>query len=180
MDVQSIGLSENARRLEQHGDMSACAFIRTESILIGTPELGCKLFPVERLVVKRIALCLLTHSASLESERRFRWLLRLGKRMIGLDKRDSQANSMMSRTRRETVVFKRPFRIAGIEHQIPAGSYELVTDEELIEGLSFPCYRRVATMMTVPAARSSALETVLIDPRDLEAAQRADREAHDD
>lgn len=87
---------------------------------------------------------------------------------------------MTSRTRRETVVFKHPFRIAGAEQQIPAGAYQVVTDEELIEGLSFPCFRRVATMMTVPAARGSGMETVLIDPRDLSEAQQADRVAHDD
>lgn len=87
---------------------------------------------------------------------------------------------MTSRTRRETVVFRHPFRIAGVEQQIPAGSYQVVTDEELIEGLSFPCFRRAATMMTVPAAQGSAMETVLIDPRDLAEAQQADRVAHDD
>jgi hypothetical protein len=87
---------------------------------------------------------------------------------------------MTSRTRRDTVVFKHPFRIAGVERQIPAGAYQVVTDEDLIEGLSFPCFRRVATMMTVPAARGAAMETLLIDPRDLAEAQRADRVAGDD
>jgi len=32
------------------------------------------------------------------------------------------------------VTFKHPFRIKGIERQLQAGAYEVVTDEELIEG----------------------------------------------
>jgi hypothetical protein len=52
-------------------------------------------------------------------------------------------------------------------------AYRVVTDEELIECLSFPVYRRVATMIFVPAAphRASFVEIVVVDPRDLRAAQ---------
>ena len=57
---------------------------------------------------------------------------------------------MSLRTRRETVTFTRPFSLQdGTEPS--SGSYEVVTDEELIEALSFPVYRRVATMMLIPA-----------------------------
>jgi hypothetical protein len=82
----------------------------------------------------------------------------------------------MSRSRRETVVFKHPFRIASIERLLPAGAYEVVTDEEMIEGLSFPCFRRVATMMMIPAAppRSSSVEMISISSIDLSDAQRTD------
>ena len=58
----------------------------------------------------------------------------------------------MTRSRRETVTFRHPFRIKGIDRQLPAGAYEVVTDEELIEGLSFASFRRVATMIMVPGA----------------------------
>ncbi len=58
----------------------------------------------------------------------------------------------MTRSRRETVTFRHPFRIKGIDRQLQAGAYEVVTDEEMIEGLSFPCFRRVATMIMVPGA----------------------------
>lgn len=79
------------------------------------------------------------------------------------------------RTRRETVVFKRPFRISGVDHVVGAGSYTVVTDEELIEGLSFTAIRRLATTITIPAGtNSSAMETIPIDPGDLAKAQRAD------
>ena len=55
-----------------------------------------------------------------------------------------------------------------------AGDYRVVTDEELIQELSFPVYRRVATMIFVPAASGHAFEMVTIDPRDLEDAQDRD------
>ena len=40
---------------------------------------------------------------------------------------------MTMRTRRETVTLKRPARIKGIERLLPAGAYEVVTDEEMID-----------------------------------------------
>ena len=40
---------------------------------------------------------------------------------------------------------------------MPAGNYEVVTDEELIEGVSFPVYRRVATMMLAPTQTSHSI-----------------------
>ena len=51
------------------------------------------------------------------------------------------------------------------------------TDEELIEGLSFPVYRRVATMIFMPTS-SSSTEMLTIDPSDLTAA--LEREASAD
>ena len=58
---------------------------------------------------------------------------------------------MIARTLSKTVVFTRPFLLKGIERILPAGDYRVVTDEELIEGLSFPVYRRISTMIFVPA-----------------------------
>ena len=55
---------------------------------------------------------------------------------------------------------------------LPAGDYRVVTDEELIEGVSFPAYRRIATMIFVPAqSHPGSVEMVTIDPVDLQAAQ---------
>jgi hypothetical protein len=50
-------------------------------------------------------------------------------------------------------------------------------DEELIDGLSFPAYRRASTAIFVPAAFGSAVETMPIDPLDLQAAQDQDKKA---
>jgi hypothetical protein len=84
---------------------------------------------------------------------------------------------MTTRTRRESVSFARPFRINGIDRLLPAGAYEVITDEEMIEGLSFASFRRVATMIMVPAPRGSAMEMISIDPADLGDAQRLDASA---
>jgi hypothetical protein len=83
---------------------------------------------------------------------------------------------MTTRTRRETVTFKHPAHIKGVERTIPAGSYEVITDEEMIEGISFPCYRRVATMIVVPGERphQSSMEMISIGSIDLSDAQRID------
>ncbi len=80
------------------------------------------------------------------------------------------------RSRREVVTFKHPFRIKGIDRLLPPGTYEIITDEEMIEGLSFASFRRVATMIMVPAAppRTSTMEMISISPADLADAQRID------
>ena len=78
------------------------------------------------------------------------------------------------RSRRETVTFQHSFRIRGIDRLLPPGAYEVITDEEMIEGLSFPAFRRVATMIMVPAARTLAMELVSIGSVDLSDAQRTD------
>jgi hypothetical protein len=83
---------------------------------------------------------------------------------------------MATRTIRKTVTFGNPFLLPGSDRTLPAGSYEVVTDEELIEGVSFPVYRRVATMMLVPAQsfQPSAVEMLTVEPRDLAAAAERD------
>ena len=62
---------------------------------------------------------------------------------------------------------------------LPAGEYQVITDEELIEGLSFPVYRRVSTMMLIPAQShaASSIEMVTIDPAALQTARDRDAEA---
>ena len=74
--------------------------------------------------------------------------------------------------------FARPFLLKGVDRVLAAGQYKVITDEELIEELSFPVYRRVATMIFVPAdsQNSSSVEMVAIDPRDLQDAQDRDAE----
>ena len=89
---------------------------------------------------------------------------------------------MTIRSRREIVTFKHPFQIRGVDRLLPAGAYEVITDEEMIEGLSFASYRRVATMIMVPAAasRGSTMEMISIGSVDLSDAQRIDASTPDD
>jgi hypothetical protein len=86
---------------------------------------------------------------------------------------------MTTRTQRKTVVFSHPFRLKGVDRVLPPGDYEVVTDEELIEGVSFPVYHRVSTAIIVPAQshQASSVEMVPIDPRDLQSAQDRDTAA---
>jgi hypothetical protein len=85
---------------------------------------------------------------------------------------------MTIRSRREAVTFKHPFLIKGIDRLLPAGTYEVITDEEAIEGLSFAAFRRIATMILVPgAASASTLEMISIGSVDLANAQRIDASA---
>ena len=87
---------------------------------------------------------------------------------------------MTIRSRREAVTFKHPFRIRGVDRLLPAGTYEVITDEESIEGLSFAAFRRIATMILVPgAASASMLEMISIGSVDLADAQRIDASAPD-
>jgi len=83
---------------------------------------------------------------------------------------------MTVRTNSKTVTFVHPFLLKGVDRILAAGDYQVVTDEELIEELSFPVYRRVATLIFVPAKSGSAstVEMVTIDPQDLQAAQELD------
>ena len=89
---------------------------------------------------------------------------------------------MTIRSRTETITFKHPFQIRGIDRLLPAGPYEVITDEEMIEGLSFASFRRVATMIMVPAAasRGSTMEMISIGSVDLSDAQRIDASAPND
>ncbi len=90
---------------------------------------------------------------------------------------DERSTQMIARSLSKTVVFSRPFLLKGIDRMLPAGPYQVVTDEELIEGISFPVYRRVATMIFVPAALGgSSIEMVTIDPLDLQSALERDPE----
>jgi hypothetical protein len=83
---------------------------------------------------------------------------------------------MTMRSRRETITFRHPFRIKGIDRQLSAGAYEVITDEEMIEGLSFASFRRIATMIMVPGAapRAASMEMISISAIDLSDAQRID------
>ena len=45
---------------------------------------------------------------------------------------------MLTRTKRVTLTFQHPFSLEGVDRSLTAGDYEVVTDEELIEGLVVP------------------------------------------
>ena len=82
---------------------------------------------------------------------------------------------MLTRSRDRTWTFGKPFLLKGVDRLLPPGTYRVTSDEELIEGLSFPVYRRVATMIFVPGqTQSVSVEMIAIDPADLQAAHQRD------
>jgi hypothetical protein len=83
---------------------------------------------------------------------------------------------MITRTKRKIVTFNHPFLLKGIDRTLPAGDYQVITDEELIERLSFPAYHRLSTMMLVPGEfhQASLIEMVTVDPVELQSAQDRD------
>ena len=83
---------------------------------------------------------------------------------------------MPERTTETTVTFDHPFMLGSFDAAQPAGTYRLVVDEEEILGLSFPAYRRTATMLHTPAVSvvASSRQAWPIDPTELEAAIEAD------
>ena len=86
---------------------------------------------------------------------------------------------MAMRTLTSTVVFNRPFLIAGLDEEQPAGSYQVETDEEQIEDVSFVAYRRLATFIHLHPSpgQPGTRQTLTIDPVDLERALRADQQS---
>jgi hypothetical protein len=85
--------------------------------------------------------------------------------------------TMTERSTRRTVTFARPFVLDGFDQELPAGKYVVETDEELLQGLSFPVYRRVSTTFYVDVlpGRPGQREAWQIDPEALDAALIRDR-----
>lgn len=86
--------------------------------------------------------------------------------------------ALSPRTTHSVVHFAAPFVLGGLDRAQPAGDYDIDHDEELIEGLSWPAWRRIATYIHLPArgTKSSMNQIFAIDHTDLEAALRLDRE----
>ena len=84
---------------------------------------------------------------------------------------------MTIRTSEKTVTFRRPFVLGGTDEVLPAGAYSVETDEELLEGISFPAYRRTLTLIHLHATSDhpGVTRTVTIDPNELDAALKRDQ-----
>jgi hypothetical protein len=84
---------------------------------------------------------------------------------------------MTIRTTQTSVTFARPFVLSGLEGEQPAGVYDIETDEERLEGLSFSAYRRVQTLIHLhpKTGNPNLTQTISIDADALEAALQRDR-----
>jgi hypothetical protein len=74
---------------------------------------------------------------------------------------------MAVRTTSKTVTFMHPFSLTGTDEVQPAGTY---TVEELLEPSSFPAYRRVSTLMRLPARTTGTVLTQIVQVNPVELA----------
>jgi hypothetical protein len=83
---------------------------------------------------------------------------------------------MTMRTSHKSVTFTQPFSLSGIDEVQAAGTYTVETNEEPLQGVSFPAYRRMETLIFLPSRPGGAFveRVVNIDPLELEAAQKKD------
>jgi len=78
-------------------------------------------------------------------------------------------------TTRSAVTFANPFILNRDVEELPAGNYEIETDEEEIPASSRSAFRRTAVYFYVNRGRSTRM--LAIDPVDLESALSRDAES---
>jgi hypothetical protein len=84
---------------------------------------------------------------------------------------------MTVRTTSTTVTFMHPFNLSGTDEVQPAGTYTVETDEELLEPLLFPAFRRISTLMRLPARSMGTMSTQIVETNPVELAEALARDA---
>jgi hypothetical protein len=88
---------------------------------------------------------------------------------------------MTVRSRREVVTFRHPFQIRGVDRLLPAGAYEVIADEETLPSDTYTGWRRLSTLIIVPAAGApGSVEMLSIRAADLAEAQAVDASVAND
>ena len=84
---------------------------------------------------------------------------------------------MNTQSSRSVVTFSNAFVLSGYPDALPAGEYELLIEEERLEGLSFQAFRRTATFLMVRpnGRRSGQTQMRPVSESDLEMALKRDR-----
>lgn len=84
---------------------------------------------------------------------------------------------MNTRSSMSTVTLLHPFTLSGDHDVLPAGTYEVLVEEELLQGLSFLAYRKTASYLIVVGKGRNAGRTEMreIFGNDLEAVLRDDQ-----
>ena len=80
---------------------------------------------------------------------------------------------MNIRSSSKQVTFAHPFTMPGFTEPLPAGHYDILIEEELLQGLSFEAYRRISTHMMV-TGQTGRVEMCPIMEKDLETAINRD------
>ena len=79
---------------------------------------------------------------------------------------------MATRTTRSQATFLAPFVLAELDEPQPAGTYDIETDDEIVEGNERTVYVRVATLLYLENRGTTRIVT--IDPKGLQAALAQD------
>jgi hypothetical protein len=87
---------------------------------------------------------------------------------------------MTMRTTSRTVTFIHPFNLSGMDKEQPAGTYTVETDEELLQTLSLPAYKRISTLIRLPARPRSTMVTQIVEINPLELAAALAKDAQPD
>lgn len=84
---------------------------------------------------------------------------------------------MTTRTIKAEVTFRAPFLLTCFDETLPAGTYHVEIDEELLGGVSFPVYRRVAALLYLHSspARPGQRQVLTVDLNELETALERDK-----
>ncbi|GGJ06217.1 hypothetical protein [Neoroseomonas lacus] len=78
---------------------------------------------------------------------------------------------MEARTTSEVMEFHHPFLVSSRSGPLPAGQYRVETEEEMIESLSFPAWRRISlTIARHGLASGRLVQALAITPAELAAA----------
>jgi len=80
---------------------------------------------------------------------------------------------MTVRTTSRTVTFLHPFILDGFAREVPAGSYQVETEEELMDTVLSLAWKRASTVIRLRTATGT--QDVFIDPEQLNAALLNDR-----
>jgi hypothetical protein len=80
--------------------------------------------------------------------------------------------TLVTRTRSQLVVFRRPFVLSGLDSMQPAGTYRVDTDEEQLDTLTVVAWRRTATVIQLE--RGGITEHLAVDPTELHEALMRD------
>ena len=81
---------------------------------------------------------------------------------------------MDTRTSRSKITFTHPFSIRGYEESFPAGTYDVIVEEERLRGFSFDAWRQTSTHLMI-ARRADLIEMRPVEPQDLDDAIGRDR-----
>ena len=86
--------------------------------------------------------------------------------------------TVRTRVTYRTVVFRRPFLLDEADGEQPPGAYTIETEEELLESVSFPAYRRISMTMHCHAP-GGITRFVTVDAAVLDAALAQDGRGSD-